>query len=470
MKTKVVLEIGEQYLKLAMGRTQGPRQSRLLDLMVEPVSALKDEGLTKLIGGVFGKLKLKSQGLIISMPRNFVTVRNLHLPSKDKKEIAQMIDLHIPRIVPYRKEEVVFDHKFLGYDEMGYSKVILAIVQAEAIRRRSRALESIGMTIDMIDLSSYGTWQRIVNERRKELNDTDIYLALDIDSTYTDLIIFSHANLLFTRSIPVGANELEHEEALKRLLGDARQSMIIFYNEELNKKPVRAYLSTPSPIAELPKAIETELNMPVESMSAPYTQELLKTKSRSIPEGVSLNTVTEFAIADDTRALSLVLPELLIRKALKEKTRELTILGTMVVYLVTAALGIFLGRIYNEQTYLRLLAQHNAVIEQDIGDLVSQSRRIDFIKEFLSSRGMPLRLVHELGRLVGPEISINFASLDESGKIVLRGQGIQLSDVFKFVTAIEGSKYFKGVTTKYTRTKKVREREITDFEIGLQMV
>jgi len=45
---------------------------------------------------------------------------------------------------------------------------------------------------------------------------------------------------------------------------------------------------------------------------------------------------------------------------------------------------------------------------------------------------------------------------------------VQLADVFRYVSVIEGSKYFKDVSTKYTRSKKVKEKEITDFEISFQ--
>ncbi len=301
MKTNIVLEIGEQYLKLAMAKPQGPRQSKLTDCITEPITSFTDEQITKTVVELFKKLKMKPQPLTVSIPRNYVTVRNLHLPSKDKKEIAQMIDLHIPRIVPYRKEEVVFDHKFLGTDEMGYAKEILGIVHGGAIRRQAKILEDAGMGIDRFTLSSYGAWQRIVNDYKSDMNPNDIHLLLDVDSTFTDFIIFSHDNLLFTRSIAVGANEIaENTQAgLKKLLSDARQSLIIFYSEELNRKPVKAFISGANVLKDQHRSIEAELSIPVKSISLPYSEEMIKAKNRVIPQNLSLSAVTEIAIEED---------------------------------------------------------------------------------------------------------------------------------------------------------------------------
>jgi len=471
MKTNIILEIGEQFLKVALARPQGPRQSKLIDCITEPITSFTDDQITKAVVELFKKIKMKPQPLTVSIPRNYVTVRNLHLPSKDKKEITQMIDLHIPRIVPYRKEEVVFDHKFLGTDEMGYAKELLGIVHGGAMRRQAKILEDAGMGIDRFTLGSYGVWQRILNDYKSDINASDIYLLLDVDSTFTDFIIFSHENLLFTRSIAVGANELaENAQAgLKKLLSDARQSLIIFYSEELNRKPVKIFISGADVLNDLHKPIEAELSMPVKSVSLPYSEEMIKAKGRVIPHNLSLSAITEIALEESPKGITFILPEIQIRKALKEKTRDLTILGTLLIYILTISLAIILGRSYNQQSYLKLLNQNNQLIGADVGELIGQSRKIELVKKLVYTRKIPLALLYELQKIVPKEIAVNFISLDESNSVILRGQGVQLSDVFKFVTILENSKYCAGVTTKYTRTKKVREREITDFEIDFKI-
>ena len=83
-------------------------------------------------------------------------------------------------------------------------------------------------------------------------------------------------------------------------------------------------------------------------------------------------------------------------------------------------------------------------------------------------RRLPLLFISELQKVIPDEISVDYLSLDEANKVTLRGQATQLSNVFKFVSTLEQSKYFKDVGTKYTRTKKVKDKEINNFEIEFQ--
>jgi Tfp pilus assembly protein PilN len=66
-------------------------------------------------------------------------------------------------------------------------------------------------------------------------------------------------------------------------------------------------------------------------------------------------------------------------------------------------------------------------------------------------------------------ISISSITIDEQDKVSIRGQAMQLSDVFKFISALEQVNYFKSVETKSTRKKKVKDKDLTDFELTFQL-
>ncbi len=100
---------------------------------------------------------------------------------------------------------------------------------------------------------------------------------------------------------------------------------------------------------------------------------------------------------------------------------------------------------------------------------MAQYKKIEFIKSFLDSRRIPVAVISELQNLVPVEIMLSSAGLDELNKVTLKGYGYQLSDVIAFATILESSKYFTGVTTHSTRTRKLKDKAVTDFEIGLQL-
>ena len=468
MKFSLGIEISEQYLKLVAVKSQRLKPPKLFDCIVEPISSFNDEQITDKIVNTLRVWKLKPKRLILCLLRNFVTVRNLHLPSQDRQEIMQMINLHIGRIVPYKKEEIVFGHQPLGIDEMGYAKELAAIVHIDIVRRQARIIEKAGLSIDNINLSSYGAWQWVINRFPHEINHNDLYLLLDVDAVFTDFIIFSRNNLLFTRNLPIKINLNFNQADVTKFIGEIKQSLVIFQSEEMNKRPANVFLTGSEISKDLCKVIADELDIPVKLVIPPYSEEFLKEKKRDIPKDASLIAVTEVVLEESDKGLSFILPEIQIRRALKEKTKELTIMGTLFIYFFSIIIFMFLGRLYNEQSYLRRLNLRTEAIKKEVGDLVNQTRKIEFIKGFLFSRRLPLLFLSELQKSIPEEVSIDYLSLDEVNKATLRGQANQLSDVFKFVSVLEQTKYFKDITTKYTRTKKVRDKEINNFEIEFQ--
>ena len=467
MKAPVAIEISERYLKLAAGEFF-VRQRNVSDCVVRPIWGLDDKKITETIAGVLKGLKVTPKPLIVSMPRNQVTVRNLHLPSRDKKEIEQMLQLHIGRIVPYKKEEIVFNYLLLGTDEMDYTKVVLAIVHRDIIKRQLKILEAADLSVDMIYLSSYGVREWILDTQKSEINPSDSYLILDVDSGFTDFIIFNREHLLFNRSITIEAKKDAGQPENTKLIGEARQSLVIFHNEESNKRPAKAFLCGAALSAGLAKMVEEELEIPAKYVPAPHLQEVSKAKKWDIPPDASVTAVFQLALEDNDKRISFSMPEMQIRRSLKDRTKELTILGTLVIYFLTIMMLFFWGRFYNHQTYLKMLSKNNKLIEKDVGSLLEDYKRIEFIKDFLSRRKLALVFVSELQKIIPQQIAVSFLNIDESNKVTLRGEGAQLSDVFKFITTLDNSKYFKDTSTRYTRTKKISDREVTNFEIVFQ--
>jgi len=466
MSTRVAIEIGKQYLKIVIAAHQG-LQTKLLDCIVEPITALSDDQIALRIQEIFRREKLKTKFVVVCLSRDSVTIRSLHLPSKDNQEINQIIDLHIARVVPYKKDEIVYTYQSLGQDEMGYSRVMLAIAHIDIVRRQDKILEKAGLFVDRINLSSYGIWQWALKNCGSEINNTELYVLLDFDSTFTDLIIFSKQNLFLTRGVNIGIKSIDEakEAALTKLLGEVKQSLIIFYKEEMNRKVVKAFISGASIPDSYYKIIEADFGVPVRPVPQTAFQKLLNAKKALLPRDVSLSGISELILEENKQVISFILPEIQIRKSIREKIKDLMILGSLIVYIFTAVCAFFLLGIYNQQAYLRKLNLRFSQINKETADLVIHSRKIDFAKNYLSERKIPLIIIYQLQRILPNEIAISFLSVDDKNSITLRGQATELSDVFKFINGIEKSKYFNNVETKYTRKKKLKEKEITDFEV-----
>jgi len=467
MKAPVSIEINERVVKIV---TAKPfiRQRQIASCVVKSVDGFNDKQISALILGVLHETKIKPQPLIVSIPRSQVTVRSLHLPSKDKAEINQMLDLHISRLVPYKKEEILFDYIVVGTDDMNYSKLMLAIVHKDILKRQLRILEAADLLVDRMYLSSYGVRERLLflEKQNININDSSLYLALDVDSACTDFIIFDSNRLLFNRSINMDLSEGFHQPEMTKLIGEVRQSLVIFHNEESNKNPVKIFLSGAPVIEELEKAMQKEFDIPIKVVSGPC----LSTTKDDLSKTISFTAVSDFVLEDSDKRISFMLPEAQIKKAFKDRMRELTILGSLIIYFLAASFLFLWSRVSSQQSYLNNLSEYNRSLEKDVGGILRDYKRIKSAKTFVRDRKMLLILIEELQNITPQDITIDMINADESGNVSLKGIGNHSSDIFNYIAAMDASKHFKNAAAKYMRTKKLEDKEITNFEIAFKFI
>ena len=463
MKMTCAVEIGEHYFKILTSSRSGT-QVKLSDFFVLPVNSLSDEEIAAAISDIFKKNRYRFESVAVSMPRNFVTVRNLHLPSNDESEISKMIELHISRVVPYKKEEVFFSYQPFGRDEMGYAKILLAIVNKDIMRRAIKIVESTGVFVDKVLLSSNGVWQWLLKNYGDIINSSDLYLCLDIDTTFTDFIVFNRENLLFSRSISLKARDFDAELGRKKLLGEVRQSLLIFNNEEQSEKPVMIFLSGAGS-SSLGSVIEAELGIKVQTADAPFFERNIKKKENKVPSDVSLTAAVSLLDVAEDADFSFVLPEIQVRKSLRKKMKELVFLGLFLVYFLSLVFFVFLGRLHHKQIYMGSLSGRADRIEQEFGQVAGDMDKIEYVKSILHTRKRPLFIMDQLQKVIPVTVSIISINVDEENQIVFHGQAFQLSDVFDLATNLEKITLFKDVQTRNTRKKQGKNREIVEFEM-----
>ena len=456
MKPIVIVQITESLLKVSPARQSGG----VLEASVwatEPVTGLGDELIAEKLARIFRDFKLRQPAVVISLGRNTVTVRNLHLPSRIDDEIRQMVELKLARLVPHKREDVIFDFTVSGSDAVGYARVLLSVVRTEAVRRCAAIVEKAGGEVDRIVLSSYGVWQKA--RALVPAQDTDdVFLALDVDSDFTDFIIFSPSELLFTRTINIGARALleNKDGVVARFMADLQQSLMMFYNEELNKKPARVFVSGAKIAGELARHIESGLAVDVVCAGGP---------AAGVPEDVSVFGLSCIDTRD-RKGAGFVLAEIQVRKTLSRTVRELVILGGLCVYLLSIGYLFYWGRVYHQQNYLAMVRERAAAVEKTLGDLPGKFKKIEFVRERLESRKAVLFVMVELQKAVPAKASVVFVSVEETGRVVVRGQAEELADVFKFVDNLEKSGGFRDVQTRSTKKKKTLGRDLIEFELN----
>ena len=455
MKTPVVVEINEEFLKIAVP-PKPMAQLRTGDCMAKSISQFDDKQIGELLAKTLQLSRIKPYPLTLCIPRNQVTVRMLNLPSQDRNELNQMLDLRIAQIVPYKKEEIIYDYVICGTDEIGYTKLMLAIIHRDILQRQLKIIEMAGFSADEITLSSFAVHQRLLSCQKSDISAQELYLVLDVDSSYTDFIVFSRENVLFTRGIAMKMESTLNASGINKLWGEVRQSLVIFHNEVSNKNPLKMYLSGGKIVLELEKAIGGEFDMPAKVIATPYPE-----------KNVSFTALSELVMVVRKKRISFIPPELQVRKNLKDRMRELTITGSLAAYLLMALLLFFGGKLGQQQAYLSSLKDYNKTLQKDTGKLLQDYKRIKFVKEFVYQRGSLLGIFTQIQKIIPQDIAVDSISVHEDNSVTFKGHSRETSEVFNFVKTLEDSKYFKNANVKSTHTRKQTNsnEEVTDFEI-----
>lgn len=438
------------------------------------IASLSDEEIALKISDLAVELKINSRYLSLSIPRHLTTTRNLDLPSLNPLEIKDMIELQISKQTPYASDEVIKDYQILGSNVDGYSKVLLVIVHRDIVGRYFKILESAGLKVQKVSFSSEGllNWRSLVY--REKIAAEKVHILIEVDYDTSDFEVVLNDKLVFGRSISLGFSQFlgQLEQWQKKFVEEVKHSIYAYQNEIMSKEIDKIIISRPRLVGDsLNKAVlEKEFGSSVEIIDQfkdiPLTDEGVNSYNNLIRTDLSFAGLVGLGLPAGEHKIDLVPQEYLISKAVKEKGKDLYLMGILLVSILVAVSGVFLGRMYNKERYLGQLKQRLGEIQNKTKELNSMVRGIETIKDRVHTRGMSLNLLYEVHRAIPPGVHLVSISFDGKESLTLRGQSNEMSEVFNFVNKLEESVYFQNVKSKYATKRKVEDKEITDFEIS----
>ncbi|MDD5560715.1 MAG: pilus assembly protein PilM [Candidatus Omnitrophica bacterium] len=468
-----VFQIDNNWLRLIQAKAV-KREKRVSMIKAMDISSLSDEEIALKVSSLAVELKINSRHLILAIPRHLTTTRNLDLPSANPAEIKDMIELQIGKQTPYASDEVIKDYQILGSNADGYSKVLLVIVHRDIVGRYFKILEAAGLKAQKVSFSSEGLLNWMSLAYRQKLAAEKAHILIEVDYDASDFEVVLNDKMVFGRSISLGFSQLpgQLEQWQKKFIEEVNHSIYAYQNEIIGKEIDKIIISRPRLVGDsLDKAVlEKELGASVEIIDQfkdiPLTEEGASSYNNLIRTDLSYAGLLGLALPAGEHKIDLVPQEHQIGKAVKEKGKDLYLMGILLVFILVAFSGVFLGRMYNKERYLGQLKQRLAAIQNKTKELNSMIRGIETIKDRVYTRGMSLNLIYEVHRAILPEMHLVSISFDGKEELVLRGQSNEMSEVFNFVNKLEESSYFQNVKSKYATKRKVGDKEITDFEIS----
>ncbi|MFH0986378.1 MAG: pilus assembly protein PilM [Candidatus Omnitrophota bacterium] len=465
------VEIGSDWLKIVQ-KDLSKNGKSFFHIKLMKLAQIK-ECVALELAHSFRDLKLNKQNVEVFIPRHQVTVRMLELPATDPKEISDMIALQVGKQTPYAREEILFAHKIIEAGVSGYTRVMLAIVARNIVHERMEVLSKAGLTVRRVAISSEGVlnWFRETYPGDMKLQSPQAILLIDVDSNYSDFIVIRNGRMVFTRNILIGANHLTQETGgwHEKLVTELKLSLERCHVEEKNAQIVKAYLSGAGPnIKGLDGVLSAALGVGVENtdpLKDFYSQSVIKNSRDENLKFVSMTQLLGVSLDDKESFMDLTPPEQKVQSVMERKTKQLTVMGLLIVAIVTGISFLCLTNVHTQSAYLEKLKKTISHTAEEAERIDKMRVVIDLVEERLDSRGSSLGFIEEIYRLTPKEISLTDIDIDEKRTVVLKGCGAAMSDVFKYVKILEGSDLFENVKTAYTRIKNDKDAKFSEFEI-----
>jgi Tfp pilus assembly PilM family ATPase len=407
--------------------------------------------------------------LVLSLSSHFIITKNIEIPSKDPKEIKDIINLQAGRLTPYAREEVIIDYVNIGVFRQSYTKLLLAIVNKDIVNRQFALFNEAGTRLDRIYFSSEAIGALAYQHVRLEAQDTPFAL-IHADTSSTDFGVFLKGKLIFSRSIAVGAHQLlaEREKHLSRYIEELKKSLDAYQLEDIEVAPTLVvFCGAVSRLRDLEVMMLDAFRIPVKIIEAPdilaRSDNLDKDALRM--EEVSVLNVTAPAAAAASVSINLIPEEMKLRQALEERGRDVIRTGVLAMTMLLFVFATFLVHIYLKAEYLQKLNDKFKKLNTEAAAIEKDFSRVRVIRKYLDRRGYLLNVLSELYRLTPPDIAVINIALRESGTFSVKGEAASMAVVFAYVGELEKSDMLKEVKTRYTSKKRVEEKELVDFEV-----
>ncbi|MBL7069213.1 MAG: pilus assembly protein PilM [Candidatus Omnitrophica bacterium] len=464
----IIFEISNSWIKALWGKTT-LKDLQISGMISRSVSLeSQTEELTKIIHSIGDEKKLKKhKPIILCIPRDQTTLRNLKFPAKDESELKNIVGLHVTQQVPYAREEIVYNYDILGKTQAGLTEMLLGIVHRELLIKHYSLLEGVNLAPDNVLLGTFSLMKVLRRAKLAKESDAALIACIDVDAEFSDLVIFRGTKILFSKCINIGHSQFKEGQKVENFLGSLKQAMVVFQSEKRGSIS-RVYLSGAKQEAvNLVPHISGALSLPVETVryaDAVSAMKDLKDIDETLNR-VSVSGLLGSALEPLSTRLNFILPEAKLRSDVRVMTKNFIITGSLAVYFIVFLFLGFMGKVYNSQTYLSRLTSQVMSLKRANEDSTVALDKIKAVRNFTRETDSFLYYYHELTKVMPKKITVDRLIYSKKKEFSMVGKGTDMGEIFKFVTILSDVGKFGKVELRYSRKKVEDQNEFNEFEI-----
>ena len=415
--------------------------------------------------------------LIIILSRNQVTVRNLELPTTDPQEIKDIISIQAGKQTPFSRDEIIADFKIIGLTRQHYTKVLLAIVQKAIVNNFLNNLAEKKEAVSKIVLGSQvlANWCPIIAPK---IGD-ETFAVLDINNDFSDFCVLSKSGLLFTKLLHFNKRDLSKRTWQKSLLEEIGLSLDTYRKESIgppfNKVAIMGMKAEEKFNEDMKNALARQLSLEALSLFEDAEGINISNGARAVldeerKKGVSFSKLIGLTL-NPARPLMDFLPQGLKQaRAKRIKRKELTLVGILILLMAILGAGILLEKLCTKTLLLKRLDTQLVRLEKETSGLKKENLKINLIKSRINAGNSAIEVLRQIHKVIPQEIYITCVNFEENKQVSLRGTSKDMSCVFKLVKTLEEVPNFRGVKTKYVTKRRLKGKDLTDFEITCPLI
>jgi len=446
-ESSVIVEIGGEWLKIAqLTPADGGVGAAIVHVEALPHAAAVAD-IAPALKRAFHKLKLSTRHVVSFLPRQVVNLRLLELPSTKADELDGMMELQLTQQTPYSPDEVMMDYCVLGPSRPGFTRVMLAIVQRSELRYRYAAFQEAGIDLERMTISSEGMIQWL----QEAIPAAGATLVIDMDATATELCVAAKGQIVFTRTLLMGAHQLREDKAgwRVRFVREVRSSLEMSRGELGDVVPSRVCL-TGAVLPGLAAELTDGLGLPVEERSS-LKQVKSWTPGRDKPAeadlaAVSLTALIGTGMAAGGLSINMVPDTVSDRRKLEAAARSMTIfvvLAATVLVALSALMVLHLGIPRSRLSFVTQQCENSARSARQVENM---RQIIRAVAVRVSSKHSPVEVLQAIHGSIGEGAYIDNVDVDlVKGTVTLGGLAETLKHVNTLVQTLEQTPALKNV-------------------------
>ncbi len=428
-----------------------------------------DEEIVKYLREVCRSKKVEPSELMVVVSRQWVILKQIHLPSQNDEEIAKMVPLQLVSRIPFSLEEVVYDYEILQKGMDGYSKVLVFVIHKNVSDRYMKIFNDAGIRFIYLTISSYGLagWLNYAQDQ-KIFDPRGGTLLVNIDSTRTELCFCSKRQLIFSRSVHCGARDL-NEGRVGEFVKQVALSLQTYQKEAIGEEIKDIVILSVLPQAQTLKAkFETELKVPVHILTGYeniFIQNSINMAELKTRTDTTMAVLLGLMIAPLHKHINLTPQEFHdINQAGVSRQRwiKFALLSVVAVLLGSGILGL---RYIQKRNVLNSIGFQIEELKQESRTAQQKMKFMELIKSRLDSRIMFADFMQELMAAMPEEVFVRSLSMTDNRRLAIEGYAQSSSHLNNFQQNLIKSALFKDVNLEFATKRILHDMEVTDFKI-----